>query len=121
MPATPSTPEELFAGEPVGLLVLDRVQEALAGVTAEIRTTRSQVAFRRARAFAWVWPPGRYVRSTAPAVVSFALPGRLSSPRIKQVVEPRPGTWMHHVEVRSPDEVDGELVGWLRAAAGAAA
>lgn len=117
MPPTPSTPENLFAGKPAGLAVLRRVEEALGDVATDVRTTLSQVAFRRARAFAWVWPPGRYVRSEVPAVLSFALAHRVDSPRIKQVVQPRPGTWMHHLEVHSPDEIDEEVLGWLLQAA----
>jgi len=29
---------------------------------AEIRVTKSQVVFRRRKAFAWVWMPGKYLR-----------------------------------------------------------
>lgn len=112
-------PEDLFAGHPTALLVVDRVRAALATIgPVEVRTTRSQVAFRRTRAFAWVWRPSQYLGPRgAEAVVSFALDRRELSPRLKSVVEPRPGRFMHHLEVGDPDEIDDSVVAWLREAA----
>ena len=52
----------------------DRAVRALGPV--EVRVSRSQVAFRRRRGFAYVWRPGRYVRSAVPAVLSVVLPAR---------------------------------------------
>ncbi len=75
------------------------------------------MAFRgRRRGFAYVWWPGRYVRSDVPAVLSIALASRLDSARFKSVVNPSPGLWMHHLELHSEDELDAEVVGWLRQA-----
>ena len=113
------TDEEMafFAGSPAGLAIheaVSRVVEGLGG--AEVRVGRSQVAFRRRRGFAYVWRPGRYVRSDVPAVLSLALPERLASDRFKEVAHPAPGTWMHHLELRSPDEVDDEVALWLERA-----
>lgn len=115
-------PEDLFAGHPVALAVVDRVRAVLeASGPVEVRTTKSQVAFRRARAFAWLWRPGQYLEGPlAPVVLSFALGRRDPSRRIKEIVHPSPGHWMHHLEVRGVDEVDDEVVGWLLEAAGRA-
>jgi hypothetical protein len=86
--------------------------EALGSV--ELRVTKSQVAFSRRRGFAWAWTPDRYLRGeTAPLVLSLALSRRDGSPRWKEVVEPRRGRWMHHLELRSTDELDDEVRGWL--------
>ncbi|MBW9092179.1 hypothetical protein JNB62_00615 [Microbacterium jejuense] len=95
--------------------------EAVAGAiadlgAAEIAVSKSQIAFRRRRGFAFVWRPGQYVTSDVPAVVSFRLAERLQSPRIKEVAHPSKNVWMHHIELRRPDEVDGELRRWLAAA-----
>lgn len=117
----PTTPAAFFAGSPEGLAIHARVAgitSALGGV--EERVTRSQVAFRRRRGFAYLWRPGQYVHSDVPAVLSVALPERLDSPRWKEVVHPSPSTWMHHLEVRHPDEVDDEVAGWLARAWAAA-
>ena len=79
------------------------------------RITKSQVAFSRRRGFAWIWTPDRYLgtRATAPLVLSIALSRRDGSPRWKQVIEPSPGRFMHHLEVHSESDLDGEVVRWL--------
>jgi hypothetical protein len=84
----------------------------------EIRTTRSQVAFGRARGFAYLWAPGQYVeRPTADVVLTFALGRCDDSQRFKEVVHPSPKHWMHHLEVKRVEDVDDEVAGWLREAA----
>lgn len=84
---------------------------------AEIRVTKSQVAFRRGRAFAWVWIPGRYLRGRhAPLVLTVSLPRRSRSRRWKEIVEPVRGRFTHHMELRSRADVDDEVRGFLRKA-----
>ena len=36
------------------------------------------------------------------------------------VVEPRPGRFMHHLEVTTPEAIDDEVIRWLNEAAAAA-
>jgi hypothetical protein len=115
-------PEDLFAAHPLALALVERVRATLAEMPelgpVEIRTSKSQVAFRRRRGFAYVWRPGRYLRHpAAEAVLSIALPRRIDSARWKEVVEPAPGRWIHHLEVDSVSEIDPEIVGWLAEAA----
>ncbi len=82
-----------------------------------VRVTKAQVAYRRRVAFAWTWRPGTWLRRPAAEVaLSIALPYRDPSPRWKQVVEPRPGRWMHHLEVRTLNDLDDEVAAWLGAA-----
>ena len=118
------TPEDLFAGSTDGLAVLRRVKDLIDKVApnATIRTSKSQVAFRSSRGgFAYLWRPGQYLRNpSAEVVLSIALPRQLSSRRFKQVVHPAPNVWMHHLEVHSLDDLDGQVQSWLREAAGAA-
>ena len=84
---------------------------------ATVRVTKSQVAFRRRTGFCWVWLPGMYLRNPgAQVVVSLALGHEDTSPRWKQVTQVGDRRWMHHLEVRSPDDVDGQLATWLAAA-----
>lgn len=113
------TPEEFFAGSPLGLATLARVTTAIeAAGGAEVRVTPSQVAFRRRRGFAYLWRPGQYLRHPgADVVLSVVLDRRDPSPRWKEVVHPAPAHWMHHLEVRTPADIDGEVTGWLREAA----
>jgi hypothetical protein len=111
-------PEEHFAGHPTALAVYGVVRRLLDDMSVEVRTSRSQVAFRRRRGFAYLWLPGRYLRNPGPDVVlSIVLGRRDDSPRWKEVVRPSPGHWMHHLEVRDPAEIDDEVAAWLREAA----
>jgi hypothetical protein len=108
------TPEELFTGHPESLAVCRAVQDAVARIgEAQVAVTRSQVAFRRHRGFAYVWRPGQYVRSDVPAVLSISLPRQISSDRFKEVVHPSENVWMHHLEISTPTELDDEVLGWL--------
>ena len=110
-------PEELFDGSPVGLAVLARVTEILADPSVEVRTSKSQVAFRRKRGFAYLWRPGQYLRSPgAPVVLSIVLGRHDASLRFKEVVHPAPRHWMHHLEIHAVTEVDDEVVAWVREA-----
>ena len=110
--------ERLLAASPVAMQTYDRVHALLVGPFPDVavRVTRSQVAFRRRRGFAFLWRPDQYLHGEhAPVVLSVALNHRLTSERFKEVVHP--GPWMHHLEVRSADEVDDEVGGWLLEAA----
>ena len=112
-------PEDLFAGHPVALAVHREVLAALrhAGPVT-VRTTASQVAYRRARGFAFLWRPGRYLRGEhAPVVLTVALGRHDPSPRWKQVVHPAARQWVHRLEVWSVEDIDAEVVAWLAEAA----
>jgi hypothetical protein len=87
----------------------------------QLNVTKSQVAFRRRKAFAWTWVPGKYLRGKfAPLVVTISLPGKDTSPRWKEIVEPYPGRFIHHLELYSVEDLDEEVRGWLLAACQAA-
>jgi hypothetical protein len=111
--------DAFFAGRPVARDAFRRVRsvlEAAGGCT--VRVSRSQVAFRRRRGFAYLWRPGQYLRSpSAEVVLSIALGRRDPSPRWKEVAHPAGGHWMHHLEVHDPAEIDAEVEDWLREAA----
>jgi hypothetical protein len=82
---------------------------------AEMRVSKSQIAFRRKKAFAWVWVPGKYLHGkTAPLVLTLSFRGRSSSPRWKEIVAPYPGRFTHHLELYSVLDLDDEVRGWLR-------
>ena len=122
IPSPPTSVDEFFAGSPLGRDLFEAIAQAVDAIgPATIRVTKSQVAFRNRRGFAWVWRPGRYVRSDVPAVLSIALPEPLESARFKEIVNPSPRVWMHHLELRSTSEVDDEVRGWLGRAWAAAA
>ena len=110
--------EEFFAGQDVAGQLFIALYGLVESVGAfDVRVTKSQVAFRRRRAFAWAWMPGKYLHgAVAPLVLTVALPSRDPSPRWKQVVEPQPGHYIHHLELRSASELDDQVSGWLQEA-----
>lgn len=112
------TLDEYFAGLDSSRRIYDAVAEAVGQLgDVEARATKTQVAFRHRVGFAYAWVPERHLgRPAAPLVLSVALRRRDTSPRWKEVVEPASGRFMHHLELRRPDEVDGEVAGWLREA-----
>lgn len=118
---TPSTPEEVMVASPAGLEIYRRLDAELRGMDVEVRATRSQIAFRHRRGFAFLWDPRRYVSSSVPVVLSVALPYELTSDRVKEIVRTTSRTWLHHIELAGPDDLDAELLGWVRTAYDAAA
>ncbi len=112
------TPDEFFADKTLAKELFAAVRcEVEAVGEASIRVTRSQIAFRRRRSFAWVWMPGQYLRGrVAPLVLTVSLPWRDGSPRWKEVVEPVPGRFTHHLELNNTADIDEQVSGWLRQA-----
>ena len=116
-------PEDFLDGHAIATAVYEKVRGCVADLGPfEIRTSKSQIAFRRKRGFAYLWLPGQYLRAPhADVVLSIALERHDRSTRFKEVVQPSPGRWMHHLELHGPDEVDEQVVDWLREAADQAA
>lgn len=109
--------EAFFEGSSAGLQLYRAVESLVARIgEADVRVTKSQVAFRRRKGFAYVWRPGQYVTSDVPAVLSFALPQAVISDRIKSTAHPAKGVWMHHVELWDRSQLDDEVRGWLEEA-----
>lgn len=111
-----------FAEFPESRPIFEALRLAVEAIgPAELRVTKSQVAFGRDRPFAWAWIPGRYLHGDlAPLVLSLAFDRRGCSPRWKEIVEPRPGRFMHHLELRDAAEIDDEVRAWLQEAWAAA-
>lgn len=112
--------DQYFADrEPLARSLFDVVRTAVESLgEVEMRVTKSQVAFWRSHPFAWAWIPRQYLHQDdlAPLVMSVDLRRRDESPRWKQVVEPRPGRFTHHLELYSADQIDDEVRAWLREA-----
>jgi hypothetical protein len=115
--------EQFFAGHEASRQLFDALCRVIDTVgSAELRVTRSQIAFRRGVAFAWAWIPARYLRGqVAPLVLTLSFHQRDASPRWKAIVEPSPGRFTHHLELYAATDIDGEVRDWLRNAWMAAA
>ena len=63
------TLDEFFAGHDVSKRIFGTLDEMIVALgPAEMCVTKSQVAFRRRRTFAWAWMPGMYRRGKPSAV-----------------------------------------------------
>lgn len=51
-------------------------------------------------------------------VVTLGLPAPLDSERITVKSEPYPGRWTHHIVISRPEDLDMELLSWIREAYG---
>jgi len=84
----------------------------------QIKIHKSQISFSNKYQFAFVWLPIRKMKNRPDIyiIVSFGLSYRLDSPRIVEVTEPYPNRWTHHVIIQDKNEIDLELVNWIKEA-----
>ncbi len=115
--------EELyfFDGQPDALrlyeIFRDRIQEEIG--EAKIRVQKTQITFSNRHVFACVSQLRvRKKRDLPPVyiVVTFGLDHALESPRVDGKTEPYPNRWTHHIVIAEPEDVDGELMEWIREA-----
>ena len=95
--------EILFDSFPV---VNKRVQKTQ--ITFSNRHVFACVSFARVKRKAEL--PMRYM------VITLGLPAPLDSERVAVKTEPYPGRWTHHIVVNKPEELDEELLSWVREA-----
>lgn len=80
----------------------------------EPRVGKTQITYTNPKVFACVSLPRK--KGEKGILVSLGLGRRESSPRVTVAVEPYPGRWTNHIPVRTPEELDGELMGWVEEA-----
>ena len=86
----------------------------------KIKVSKTQISFSNKRGFAFVsFNPCRKAKERPEVwmTVTFGLSYRKDSPRIDVATEPYPNRWTHHIMVGSEEEIDAELMGWIREAA----
>jgi hypothetical protein len=116
--STAMTLDDYFTGHDESRGIFEALRQTIVALgSGEIRVTKSQVAFRRRKTFAWAWMPGMYLRGKpAPLVLTLALRHQDPSPRWKEIVEPTPGRFVHHLELRSGADIDDQVRAWLQEA-----
>ena len=96
-------------------------EQILTGIPdVKIKVAKTQITFANKRGFAFVsFNPCRRGKERPEVwmTVTFGLGYRKESPRIDVATEPYPGRWTHHVMVGSAEEIDEELMEWIREAA----
>ena len=118
------TPDEMmfFDGHPAALPLYERLKGSILEEVpdARIEVKKTQISFFTKHMFAAVsFTPVRKVKERPDPFITatFGLRDRVSSPRIDIATEPYPGRWTHHVMIGSAEEIDAELMGWIREAA----
>lgn len=84
-----------------------------------VRVQKTQITFANRHVFACVSYARVKKKKDLPPVyfvLTLGLPAPLDTPRAAVQTEPYPGRWTHHFVICSPDELDGELMGWIRQA-----
>ena len=82
------------------------------------RVQKTQITFFRRHVFACVSFARVKRKAELPPVwltLTLGLSAPLESGRVAVKTEPYPGRWTHHLVLSSPEELDAELLGWLRA------
>lgn len=105
------------AALPLYAALKDRMENELGGFS--VKVSKTQISFSNRYNFAFVsFLPVRRAKDRPKdyITVTFGLGRREDSPRIDAASEPYPNRWTHHVLVASREEIDGELMEWLRRA-----
>ena len=95
-------------------LILEQIPDV------KIKVSKTQISFSNKRGFAFVsFNPCRRAKERPEVwmTVTFGLSYRKNSTHIDMATEPYPNRWTHHVMVGSEEEIDAELMGWIREAA----
>ncbi len=114
------TVDEFFADHAESRPLFDVLRRTLDDLgPIELAVSKSQIAFwgmGHRSAFARVWLPTRYLQRVAPLVLTLGFRYRDVSPRWKEIVEPQPGRFTHHLELWALTDIDEEVRAWLKAA-----
>ena len=83
------------------------------------RVQKTQITFSNRHVFACVSFARVKRKAELPMrfiVITLGLPAPLDSERVAVKTEPYPGRWTHHIVVNKPEELDEELLSWVREA-----
>lgn len=113
---------QFFDRHPDALPLYEKFEKCVEDFVPEVRikVQKTQISFYNRHMFACVsFARVRKKRDCSDCyiVVTFGLKHRAESPRIDIATEPYPNRWTHHVLISEPDEIDDELMGWIREAA----
>lgn len=101
---------------PLFEMVDRRLQDEFSGV--ERRISHLQVGYKTRHGFVYVWPPANRAGKSFPVcvILSFNLDRRLESPKITEATQMKRGQWVHHLLIDRPENLDNQVMGWLREA-----
>ena len=111
-----------FREKPEALPLYEALEERILAEIPDvnIKVQKTQITFYNRHNFTFVsFLPVRKAKERPKVyiTVTFGLSYQKESPRIDVATEPYPNRWTHHVLISSPEEIDEELLGWLKEAA----
>lgn len=113
------TVAQFFTGRPESRALFNAVR-AEAATLGRVRTRvmKSQIVLDRgSHGFVRIWVADRYLHGHhAPLVLTFDFPKKRASRRWKEVVQPKPGHVIHHLEIKLAADIDQDVRRWLREA-----
>ena len=115
-----------FEGHLDALPLYENLEERIVSEIDDVRikVQKSQICFYNKHMFACVSFARVRKKKDCPEsyiVVTLGLEHKAESSRIDIATEPYPNRWTHHLLISEPDEIDEELMGWIKEAAGFAA
>lgn len=102
---------------PIYQLLEERILSEIENVNIKVQKT--QISFSNRHNFAFVsFLPARKAKERPKVyiTVTFGLHYKKESSRIDVAIEPYPNRWTHHVLVSSINEIDDELLDWIKEA-----
>lgn len=113
---------QFFDRYPDAIPLYEKFEKCVEDLVPEVRikVQKTQISFYNRHMFACVSFARVRRKKDCPdcyIVVTFGLEHKAESPRIDIATEPYPNRWTHHVLISEPDEIDDELMGWIREAA----
>ena len=118
----PETDTLMFFNEhPRAVPLYDRLEKTIFDSFPVVnkRVQKTQISFSNRHMFACVSFARVKRKAELPdpfIVVTVGLPYPLESERVAVKTEPYPGRWTTHIVVGTVDEIDGELLAWIRQA-----
>ena len=115
-----------FDGKPEELALYEALEGRIFAEIENVRlkVSKSQISFYNRHLFACV----SFLRSKSKAELpehyinlTMGLERTLDTPRAAVVTEPYPNRWTHHFVLSRQEEIDGELMDWVKQAAAFAA
>lgn len=109
-----------FAGHGEALALYQALEDRLRSSFPQVnkRVQKTQISFYHSHVFACVSFARVKRKAERPKgwlTLTLGLPAPLDSPRVAVKCEPYPGRWTHHFVLSSADELDGEMMAWIRA------
>ena len=111
-----------FEGKPAEQALYEALEARIFSEIENVRlkASKSQISFYNRRLFACV----SFLRAKRKAdlpqhyiTLTLGLDRPLDTPRAAVITEPYPNRWTHHFVLSRKEEIDGELMDWVRQAA----